>query len=149
MAGSWRVRVEILTKMAEKFTGLRVLVVDDELLIRWAVAETLTQAGHTVAEAENAKETLQQLKSGPSPDVILLDFRLPDSDDLKLLETIRRLVPRTPVIMMTAFGTAAVHDGALELGAYRVVSKPIEMRDLAPLVQQAYAAGSAALPGIA
>jgi DNA-binding NtrC family response regulator len=40
--------------------------------------------------------------------------------------------------MMTAYGTPAVHAGALKLGAYRVVTKPFDMRDLAPLVQQAY-----------
>ena len=72
------------------------------------------------------------------PDVILLDYRLPDSDDLRLLETIRRVAPKSPVIMMTAYGTPAMQAGALNLGAYRVVSKPVELRDLAPLVQQAY-----------
>jgi DNA-binding NtrC family response regulator len=86
----------------------------------------------------DAKETLRRLSAEPVPDVILLDYRLPDSNDLKLLETIRRVVPNSTVIMMTAYGTPAVTEGALKLGVYSVVSKPFEMRDLAPLVQQAY-----------
>lgn len=130
--------VEISPSVTEKSPGLRVLIVDDEPLIRWSVAETLARVGHTVTEASDAKETLRRLSAEPVPDVILLDYRLPDSNDLKLLETIRGVAPNSSVIMMTAYGTPAVQDGALKLGAYRVVSKPFEMRDLAPLVQQAY-----------
>jgi DNA-binding NtrC family response regulator len=114
------------------------LIVDDESLIRWSMAETLAHAGWQVTEAGTAKETLQRLSAGQAPDVILLDYRLPDSSDLKLLETIRRIVPKSPVVMMTAYGTPAMQSGALQLGAHRVVSKPVEMRDLLPLVREAY-----------
>ena len=124
--------------MVKDSPKVHVLIVDDEALIRWSMGETLVQAGYEVSEAGNAKETLQQLSTGPAPDVILLDFRLPDSTDLKLLETIRSVVPNSPVVMMTAYATPAMQEGALELGAHRVVSKPVELRDLLPLVQQAY-----------
>lgn len=124
--------------MTKKPAGLRVLVVDDEWLIRWSLAETLVHAGYTVSEASDAKEVLHRLKTDPIPDVILLDFRLPDSNDLTLLENIRRIAPSSSVIMMTAFGTPAVEAGALKLGAFRVIGKPVEMRDVQPLVEQAY-----------
>ncbi len=116
----------------------RVLVVDDELLIRWSIKETLVQAGYTVTEAGNAKEALHAIEAAQSPKVILLDFRLPDSTDLRLLDTIRRRLPHTAVILMTAYGTSEVVSGALGLGAFRVIGKPIEMRDLPPLVELAY-----------
>lgn len=116
------------------------LVVDDESLIRWSIAETLAHAGWQVSEAGSGKEALRRLAVAPSPDVILLDFRLPDSNDLTLLETIRRIAPSAAVIMMTAYGTPAMQAGARELGAYCVLSKPMEMRDLVPLVQDAYGA---------
>jgi two-component system response regulator AtoC len=119
---------------------LRILIVDDEPLIRWSMAETLAQAGCEVAEAGTARETLQRISENPAPDVVLLDYRLPDSNDLKLLEAIRHALPNSPVIMMTAYGTPDVVSGATRLGAYRVLTKPVEMRDLAPLVQQAYTA---------
>jgi len=126
--------------MTKKSTGLRILIVDDEPLIRWSMAETLTNDGYAVAEAGDAKQTLEQLVHSPAPDVILLDYRLPDSDDLKLLAAIRQRVPGTPVILMTAFGAPDVVAGAVKMGAFRVVSKPLDMRDLGSLVQMAYAA---------
>ncbi len=124
--------------MKEKPARLRVLVVDDEWLIRWSLAETLSEAGYAVVQACDGREAMDMLTHGPAPDVILLDFRLPDSSDLKLLANIRRVAPASAVIMMTAFGTPAVEAGALELGAFRVIGKPLEMRDVEPLVRQAY-----------
>lgn len=125
--------------MSEKTHDLHVLVVDDEPLIRWSIAETLSQAGLQVALAASGQETMARLGDAPWPDVILLDFRLPDSDDLRLLERIRQRLPQTAVVMMTAYGSAEVVEGAAELGAYRVVGKPIDMDDLVPLVRGAYA----------
>jgi DNA-binding NtrC family response regulator len=140
--GGARAACEKVRIMLEKSPKLRVLIVDDESLIRWSMADTLVHAGWDVSEAASARETLQRLSADPAPDVILLDYRLPDSNDLKLLEMIRRAVPGSPVVMMTAYGTPAMQAGALELGAYRVVIKPLEMRDVVPLVRAAYDAGS-------
>ena len=103
-----------------------VLVVDDEPLIRWSLAEVLSQAGHTVTEAGDAKETLRIVTcAADRPDVILLDHRLPDSNDLCLFAAIRRELPEIPIILMTAYGSPEITAGALALGAYRVVSKPL------------------------
>jgi DNA-binding NtrC family response regulator len=114
---------------------LRVLVVDDEPLIRWSITETLGAGGHDVTEAPDAASALRALADGPDPDLVLLDFRLPDSNDLGLLAEIRRVAPSTPVIMMTAFGTLDVAAGALKLGASRVLNKPFNMHDLEDLVR--------------
>ena len=127
------------TSVVEKSAKRHVLIVDDESLIRWSMAETLGNAGYEVSEAGDAKETLRRLSTAPAPDVILLDYRLPDSDDLRLLETIRQVVPSASVIMMTAYSTAEMVSNAIKLGVFRVLSKPVEMDDLAPLVEQAYA----------
>jgi DNA-binding NtrC family response regulator len=129
--------VEISQNTSKK-SPRHVLVVDDEMLIRWSMAETLTQAGYDVTEAGNAKDALARIAVEPIPDVILLDYRLPDSKDLRLLETIRRVVPTSSVIMMTAFGTSEVVNGAIQLGAYRVIGKPVEMGELGALVELAY-----------
>lgn len=120
---------------------LRVLVVDDELLIRWSLGEALAAAGYAVVEGRDAAEARRALRDQDHrPDLVLLDYRLPDSDDLGLLTTIRREAPQVPVILMTAHGTAEVTKGALDLGAYRVVSKPFEVHDIASLVAEALAA---------
>jgi DNA-binding NtrC family response regulator len=121
----------------------RVLVVDDEPLIRWSLAETLADRGYEVVESGDAcgaRATAGNAADGF--DVVLLDYRLPDSDDLGLLASLRHLSPRAQIILMTAFGTPEVVRGALDLGAFRVVGKPFEMQTIADLVTQAYTAGS-------
>lgn len=118
----------------------RVLVVDDELLIRWALREALEARGYAVSEAGNAEAALSALAAdGARPDAVVLDYRLPDSNDLGLLTAIRRVATTMPVIMMTAHGTADMIKGALDLGAYRVVSKPFEVHQMADLVADALA----------
>jgi DNA-binding NtrC family response regulator len=121
---------------------LRVLVVDDEPLIRWSLAETLTELGHVVVESGDGASAIRALDAGEPFDAVVLDYRLPDSNDLNLLATIRRVAPQAAVVMMTAFGTAEVTSGAISLGAYRVVAKPFEMHDMAELVLQAAASSA-------
>jgi two-component system, NtrC family, response regulator AtoC len=128
------------TAAAKNRAVARVLVVDDEPLIRWSLAETLTRRRHVVTEAGDAKTTLRILKcSSERPDVVLLDYRLPDSNDLRLFAAIKRQVPEIQIILMTAYGTSDIATEALALGAYRVVGKPFEVEDLAMLVHEAHA----------
>ena len=124
--------------MAEKLPPLHVLIVEDELLIRWSIAESLGHAGYTVAEASDGASAIRAVKDTVKPfDVILLDYRLPDSDDLKLLATLRRLAPRTAVVLMTAYGSPEVTQGALQLGVCRILSKPFDMQDIPAVVLDA------------
>ena len=120
----------------------RVLIVDDEALIRWSLVETLADSGLSATEASDGESALRALSEAGPFDVVVLDYRLPDSNDLNLLATIRRVSPRTAVVVMTAFGTPEVSSGALELGAYRVVAKPFEMHEMADVVLQASASHS-------
>jgi len=121
-----------------------VLVVDDEPLIRWSLTETLRDCGHDVSDASDAGSALAAAGSPARPfDVVLLEFRLPDSNDLVLLGTLRRMIPEAQIIMMTAYGTPELFQQARDLGAYRVVNKPFELGALADLVLQAHTATSA------
>jgi two-component system, NtrC family, response regulator AtoC len=126
-----------ITLMA-KNPAPRVLVVDDEALIRWSLAEMLGERGYAVTEAGDARMAVAAIESAAEPfDVVLLDYRLPDSADLRLLEKIRRLAPSSQVIMITAHNSPELAQGAAALGAYRVISKPFEVESLAALVNQA------------
>jgi DNA-binding NtrC family response regulator len=129
--------VEISPLPMKKSPALSVLVVDDEALIRWSLAESLTDAGYAVTEAADGASAVAKASDGETFDAILLDYRLPDSNDLHLLETLRRLQPRAALVMMTAFGTPEVSSGALTLGAYRVVAKPFDVHAMVDLVIQA------------
>ncbi len=119
---------------------LRVLVVDDEPLMRWSVSETLGPRGFDVVEADDGHSALLALLDEVQvTDAVLLDLWLPDSSDLRLLAAIRRLAPTLPVILMTAHLTPEVADEALKLGAFRVITKPFELGELAPLLESALA----------
>ena len=124
--------------MLEKSPTVSVLLVDDEPLIRWSLAETLSERGYRVLEAGDGRGALEAVKASLAPiDVIMLDYRLPDSNGLQLLGQIRDLSPASRVVLMTAYGTPEVLAEALRLGAVCVVNKPIEMHDVAGLVTRA------------
>ena len=113
-----------------------VLVVDDEPLIRWSVCETLSDLGFNVEEASDAGTALRTVTTAARPfDVVVLDLRLPDMNDLSLLGTLRQLLPSAALILMTAFGTAEIVRDAQALGA-TVVDKPFELDEIRRLVGQ-------------
>ena len=79
----------------EKCSLPRVLVVDDEALIRWSVAETLAEQGWQVIEAADAESAMAAFPGiAAASGLVFLDLRLPDSDDLNGLAAMRRLSPR-------------------------------------------------------
>jgi DNA-binding NtrC family response regulator len=124
--------------MAKNSAAACVLVVDDEPLIRWSLSEMLADRGYEVIEVGDAEGALRAVSNGSaSPEVVLLDFRLPDSNDLGLLSMLRRLLPRAQIVLMTAFGTPEVVQEALDLGAFRVVSKPFNVNEVVLLVAEA------------
>jgi two-component system response regulator AtoC len=130
--------------MPKKSPTVRVLIVDDESLIRWSLAETLTDEGYGVLEAADGQGALTALRDTPRPvDVIMLDYRLPDSNGLQLLGKIRALSPASRVVMMTAHGTPEVIAEAVRLGAVCVVNKPIDMRGVVELVSRVHASSPA------
>jgi two-component system, NtrC family, response regulator AtoC len=125
--------------LMEKKLAPTVLIVDDEALIRWSLAEMLGERGYTVTEAGDGRTAVAAIENAEEPfDVVLLDYRLPDSADLRLLEKVRRLAPTSQVIMITAHNSPELAQGAAALGAYRVISKPFEVESLAALVKRAH-----------
>jgi len=121
-----------------KKSAARVLVVDDEPLVRWSIVETLREHGFVMLEAADAHTALVSiLDPATAPDAVLLDLKLPDSDDLSLLASVRRVLPSVPVILMTAFGTPEILDEARRLGVFTVLDKPFELDDLELLIERA------------
>lgn len=114
----------------------RALVVDDEALIRWSVAETLVGMGMKVQEASDAAGALRVIAASVPFDVVILDLRLPDMNDLSLLGRVRQLLPTALVVLMTAFGTPEVIAEATELGAFAVLNKPFELDELNRLLSR-------------
>ena len=120
-----------ISRPAAKKLPRRVLVVDDEALIRWSITETLSGLGLDVQQAGDAASALRHILAGPPGfDVILLDLRLPDMRDLSLMGTVRQLQPEASVIVMTAFGSDEVVERAIALGAQTVLDKPFALGTL-------------------
>jgi DNA-binding NtrC family response regulator len=93
-----------------------------------------------VIEASSARSALDAIEAAREPiDVVLLDYRLPDSASLDLLATIRRRLPGSAVVLITAYGALDLAQEALSLGAYRVLHKPLDMHDVESLVRDAHA----------
>ena len=106
-----------------------VLVVDDEMLIRWALVESLTSAGFAVVQAGTAREALERLAGNVGRiAVALLDLRLPDSTDFGLLKRIHAMDPDCKVILMTADGAPGILDEAIGAGAFRALAKPFAVK---------------------
>ena len=114
-----------------------MLVVDDEPLMCWSLAETLGDDGDVVTAAQSGRAAIGALAHAPTPDVVLLDYHLPDSQNLDLLSMVKRLAPHSQIIVMSAYCTLEIATQALALGAYRVVSKPINMCDVPAIVREA------------
>jgi CheY-like chemotaxis protein len=113
-----------------------ILVVDDEDLIRWSMRQVLTRVGYRVVVAASGDEARARCEESP-PDLVLLDLKLPDTDGLKLLPTLRPAERPIPVIIMTAYGSRDLEIQARKLGAQHVVAKPFDPDDLCQLIGQA------------
>ena len=113
-----------------------ILIVDDEDLIRWSLRKKISNWGYQTLEAADAKDAIDMAEK-ESPDLILLDIRLPDMSGLDVLRTIREKDPRVVVIMMTAYGVLEDAVTALRLGAYDFVPKPLNFDELAVTVSNA------------
>ena len=113
----------------------RVLVVDDERLVRWSLAQRLRADGLDVLEAETAAEAISQ--ADKDPDVVILDYELPDGDGLSILRHLHKDDPDLPVIMLTAHKDAQTIVAAMKAGALDYVTKPFEVTDVATRVARA------------
>ena len=106
----------------------RILVVDDESLIRWSLVERLRQSDRDVIEAATAAEALERAAAGV--DLVLLDYQLPDDNGLAVLERLHAGDPDTVVIMLTAHKSVSIVVDAMRAGAFDYLTKPISDADL-------------------
>ncbi|TWT46350.1 Nitrogen regulation protein NR(I) [Thalassoglobus neptunius] len=123
----------------------RILVVDDEPTICWALQQALSEDGHTVTVSSTAEEALQNLEQ-LSPDLVMLDVRLPGMDGLAALNHIRERAATTPVIVMTAFGDLETAVQAIHRGAFEYLLKPFDLDQVTHAVNRALTHSSSETP---
>jgi two-component system response regulator AtoC len=107
----------------------KVLIVDDEKLIRWSVRRQVEEWGYAALEAESGTGGLAQIRA-ESPDVILLDVRLPDLSGIEVLREIKQNNLSIPVIMITGDPQLDDIKTAIKLGALDFIKKPLDFDEL-------------------
>ncbi|MBI4585364.1 MAG: sigma-54-dependent Fis family transcriptional regulator [Planctomycetes bacterium] len=106
-----------------------ILVVDDEKLIRWSLKECLRKEGYHVNAVESGNEALQALEEEPY-DLVLLDYKLPDTNGLELLEKIKPRYTSLPVVMITSHSSVENAVAAMRAGASDYITKPFQNEDI-------------------
>jgi len=114
----------------------KVLIVEDEAVVRDSVRDWLVEDGYNVEVAENGEEALKKIK-GEEYGVIVLDLKLPDIDGLQVFEQAKELKPETKGVIITAFPSKETQEKAKRLGLMDYLAKPFKVEDLEKLISQA------------
>jgi len=113
----------------------RILIVDDQELMRDSLAATLARENHEVVSAADGPAALARLNERRF-DLMICDLKMPRMTGIELLQQARRIRPEMPVVMMTAFATVSNAVEAMKLGAYDYIQKPFEADEIKLLVER-------------
>jgi two-component system response regulator (stage 0 sporulation protein F) len=107
----------------------KILIVDDQHGIRMLLTEVFSNEGYETFQASNGKMALE-ITQNHSPDLVLLDMKIPGMDGIDILKHIKAINPAIMVIMMTAYGELDIIKEATELGAIMHFSKPFDIDEI-------------------
>lgn len=113
----------------------KLLIVDDQNGIRILLMEVFSSEGYETYQASNGKLALEIVRN-VSPDLVLLDMKIPGMDGLDILKHIKSINPSIKVIMMTAYGELDMIKEATDLGAIMHFTKPFDIDELRQAVNQ-------------
>lgn len=111
---------------------MRILIADDESIIRMGLKSMLQELGHEVYAATNGREALQMARSH-APDLAILDIKMPYTDGLQAAQTLSRTQPM-PVLLLTAFSEQELIEKATDLPIQGYLIKPVQPADLAAAI---------------
>jgi CheY-like chemotaxis protein len=120
----------------------KVLLVDDEPLVRLSTAEGLRELGYEVVEVGTAAEALEVLRVGVQPDLVVTDHMMPGMTGAQLAAELRERVPGLPVLMITGYANLSPE----QTRGLTVLSKPFRQADLATLLAQLLGGEGTAVP---
>lgn len=107
----------------------KLLIVDDQNGIRVLLTEVFNSEGYDTFQASNGKSAIEIVKA-ESPDLVLLDMKIPGMDGLEILKHIKAINPDIKIIMMTAYGELDMIKEATDLGALMHFTKPFDIDEL-------------------
>ncbi|MBC8385144.1 MAG: sigma-54-dependent Fis family transcriptional regulator, partial [Candidatus Cloacimonetes bacterium] len=112
-----------------------ILIVDDEEHIRFILSELLRKEGYKTILAENGNKAIRSIQN-EKPDLVLLDYKLPDINGIEVLKKIQELELSIIVIMITAYGDIKDAVTSMKLGAYDYLTKPFNNDDILMIVEK-------------
>jgi DNA-binding NtrC family response regulator len=113
----------------------KILIVDDEEIVRESLTGWLEKDGYTVGSAEDGPTALARLRES-ARDILLVDMKMPGMDGLQVLDEARKIQPDATVVIMTAFATVETAVSAMKLGAYDYLVKPFDPEELSLMIQK-------------
>ena len=113
----------------------KVLVVEDEIDLSFAIRRYLENQGYSVTEASSVAMAGACLRR-QVPDIVLLDHRLPDGEGLEVLRNFKRLAPGVPALMLTGHGSIELAVAAIKEGASQFLTKPVKLDVLALMIER-------------
>jgi DNA-binding NtrC family response regulator len=114
----------------------RILIVDDQEMMRDSLATTLVREGHEIVAAGDGQAAVSRLSNGTRYDLLITDLKMPRMTGIELLAEVKKLRPELPVVLMTAFATVQTAVEAMKLGAYDYIQKPFDGEEIKLLVDR-------------
>ena len=114
----------------------KLLIVDDEQSVRYSFKKLFNSSNYKISEAGNADEAIAVFNK-EKPNLVILDIEMPGKDGIQVLKEIKELSPKTPVIIITAYGSGDRVIKAMKYGAYEYVEKPFDIPRLIFIIEDA------------
>jgi len=114
----------------------KLLIVDDEQSVRYSFKKLFNSSNYTFNEASNADEAIASFKK-ERPSLVILDIEMPGRDGIQVLKELKELSPKTPVIIITAYGSGDRVIKAMKYGAYEYIEKPFDIPRLMVVIEEA------------
>ncbi|WP_003544540.1 response regulator [Desulfotomaculum nigrificans] len=114
--------------------ALDVLMVDDQVGVRYLLEILVKESGHRAHTAQNGVEAVEKVRS-IKPDLVFMDVRMPIMNGLEALGKIKMIAPRTQVVMMTAYSAEDTATIALQKGALKCMSKPFDVEEIKEILE--------------
>ena len=114
----------------------KIIIVDDDEFMREGLEETLEDGNYIISSFENAESAVEALSDGTAS-MLITDMRMPGMSGMELLERVKKVDPKLPVVMMTAFATIETAVEAMKKGAYDYIMKPFDATQIDVVVQKA------------
>jgi len=115
----------------------KILVVEDDPILRRFVSDVLTRKGFEVTSAENGMKAMEKIQKS-SFHLVISDLKMEEMDGLRLLENIKKTVPSTEVVIITAYGSVSTAVEAMKKGAFDYITKPVELEELDIVIERVF-----------